>query len=111
MQNDEKGNDKIPVLPKSKSSLSNERGETSRDSIKETSLGDKTADDQKLKDTKSNLKISNDATDKTTSGANRIQTESLVSVSWRVPRNKRGDKHPGFNSDYSPPKTHPPSHN
>lgn len=35
-----------------------------------------------------------------------------VSVSWRVPRKKRGiQKQPGFNLDYSPPKTHPPHHN
>ncbi|KAF7844863.1 Transmembrane protein [Senna tora] len=33
-------------------------------------------------------------------------------VSWRVPHHKkRGNKNPGFNLDYSPPKTHPPSHN
>lgn len=38
-------------------------------------------------------------------------TETLASVSWRVPRKKRGEKQPGFNLDYSPPKTHPPSHN
>ncbi|KAI9076160.1 hypothetical protein K1719_041858 [Acacia pycnantha] len=37
--------------------------------------------------------------------------ESFVSVTWRVPRKKKGDKNPGFNLDYSPPKTHPPSHN
>ncbi|PON82964.1 Transmembrane protein [Trema orientale] len=36
---------------------------------------------------------------------------SVVSVSWRVPHKKRGEKQPGFNLDYSPPKTHPPSHN
>jgi hypothetical protein len=28
-----------------------------------------------------------------------------------VPQKKRGERHPGFNLDYSPPKTHPPSHN
>lgn len=37
------------------------------------------------------------------------------SVSWRVPRknhdNKDHDKHPGFYSDYSRPRTRPPSHN
>ncbi|GMN44693.1 hypothetical protein TIFTF001_013892 [Ficus carica] len=38
-------------------------------------------------------------------------TKSHVSVSWRVPHKKRGEKQPGFNLDYSPPKTHPPSHN
>ncbi|KAH7577762.1 hypothetical protein ACOSP7_001218 [Xanthoceras sorbifolium] len=86
---------KLPVLPaKEKSPLSNDQvGALSRgDSINETRLADK----QK----KSNEK---------TSGSH--QTESLVSVSWQVPRNKRVAKHPGFNSDYSPPKTHPPSHN
>ncbi|CAB4269649.1 unnamed protein product [Prunus armeniaca] len=37
---------------------------------------------------------------------------SFDSVSWRVPHKKRGvQKQPGFNLDYSPPKTHPPSHN
>ena len=46
---------------------------------------------------------------KASSGA--LQTESLVSVSWRVPRKKPSEKNPGFNLDYSPPKTHPPSHN
>ncbi|TKY63675.1 hypothetical protein E2542_SST13554 [Spatholobus suberectus] len=41
-----------------------------------------------------------------------LQTESLVSVSWRVPHNKKArQKHPGFDLDYSPPKTHPPHHN
>ncbi|XP_010264248.1 PREDICTED: uncharacterized protein LOC104602315 [Nelumbo nucifera] len=39
-----------------------------------------------------------------------VQTESLVSVPRRVPRKKSG-QYPGFNLDYSPPKTHPPSHN
>lgn len=40
-----------------------------------------------------------------------LKTKSHVSVSWRVPHKKHSDKHPGFNLDYSPPKTHPPSHN
>jgi len=43
-----------------------------------------------------------------------LQTKSHVSVSsLRVPHNKKkhSEKHPGFNLDYSPPKTHPPSHN
>ncbi|XP_061363822.1 root meristem growth factor 10 [Gastrolobium bilobum] len=39
------------------------------------------------------------------------QSESLVSVSWRVPHKKPSQKHPGFNLDYAPPKTHPPHHN
>lgn len=36
---------------------------------------------------------------------------SRDSMTWRVPHKKRGEKQPGFNLDYSPPKTHPPSHN
>lgn len=34
----------------------------------------------------------------------------LVSVPRRVPR-KKYDEHPGFYSDYSRPRTRPPSHN
>ncbi|KAL4562835.1 hypothetical protein LXL04_026866 [Taraxacum kok-saghyz] len=35
-----------------------------------------------------------------------------ATVTFRVPpRNKRIHQQPGFNLDYSPPKTHPPSHN
>ena len=45
------------------------------------------------------------------SGSSSSKSESLVSVSWLVPRKKPGQKNPGFNLDYSPPKTHPPSHN
>ncbi|XP_059654256.1 root meristem growth factor 10 [Cornus florida] len=41
-----------------------------------------------------------------------VQThESLASVSWRMPHKKHGEPQPGFNLDYSPPKTHPPVHN
>lgn len=45
------------------------------------------------------------------SGFNQIK--SFVTVSWRIPpRGKHEDDHqPGFDMDYSPPKTHPPSHN
>ncbi|KAL6007861.1 hypothetical protein ACLOJK_033365 [Asimina triloba] len=39
-----------------------------------------------------------------------VPIESFVTVTWRVPREKHAE-HPGFNLDYSPPKTHPPSHN
>ncbi|KAL7604692.1 uncharacterized protein LOC111921377 [Lactuca sativa] len=40
------------------------------------------------------------------------QPKSHTSVTFRVPpRNKRIHQQPGFNLDYSPPKTHPPSHN
>ncbi|PSS35969.1 Synaptonemal complex protein like [Actinidia chinensis var. chinensis] len=38
--------------------------------------------------------------------------QSLLSVSWRVPHKKSpGEQQPGFNSDYLPPKVHPPVHN
>ncbi|KAI4323777.1 hypothetical protein L6164_023356 [Bauhinia variegata] len=36
--------------------------------------------------------------------------KSVVSVSWRVPHKKQ-DQNPGFYSDYSRPRTRPPSHN
>ncbi|PIN10747.1 hypothetical protein CDL12_16646 [Handroanthus impetiginosus] len=42
---------------------------------------------------------------------NSRKTEALASVSRRVNRKKRGEKEPGFNLDYLPPKTHPPVHN
>lgn len=32
-------------------------------------------------------------------------------VTWKLPQKKRGEKQPGFNLDYAPPKTHPPTHN
>ncbi|CAI9263991.1 unnamed protein product [Lactuca saligna] len=38
--------------------------------------------------------------------------KSHTTVIFRIPpRNKRIHQQPGFNLDYSPPKTHPPSHN
>nr|DAD18544.1 TPA_asm: hypothetical protein HUJ06_020007 [Nelumbo nucifera] len=40
------------------------------------------------------------------------RNNSLVSVSWRVPHHyQKHGKHPGFDIDYTPPKTRPPSHN
>jgi hypothetical protein len=39
-----------------------------------------------------------------------VPRKSGVSVYWSVPRSKHG-KNPGFYSDYSRPKTRPPSHN
>ncbi|KAK9910867.1 hypothetical protein M0R45_034806 [Rubus argutus] len=48
----------------------------------------------------------------TATGQTTASSDQQVSVSWLVPRKKRGiRKQPGFNLDYSPPKTHPPSHN
>jgi hypothetical protein len=95
--------DKLPVPAKAKFPLSNtDQVRATRSEIvsEMTSLADK----QKKSKSKSNSKTK-------TSGSN--QNESLVSVSYQVPRNrnKRAMKHPGLNSDYSPPKTHPPSHN
>lgn len=71
-------------------------------------------DSEKSKDIRRNhQRVLNKAMGKgASSGA--LQAESLVSVSWRVPHHKKRshEKHiPGFNLDYSPPKTHPPSHN
>lgn len=47
-----------------------------------------------------------------------LRKQPLVYVSWRVPfkkqdkyKNNHKDKHPGFFSDYSRPRTRPPSHN
>ncbi|KAK4755552.1 hypothetical protein SAY87_009309 [Trapa incisa] len=46
------------------------------------------------------------------SSARHSRDASLVSVGWRVPHKKpTTEEHPGLTSDYSPPKTHPPSHN
>ena len=93
------------------STLSNEFGATRGDNVREISyLGDNNAQ-KGLKDGKTNQKISEDDEVETTSGSALKTNESLVSNTWRLPRNKRGGKHPGFNSDYSPPKTHPHSHN
>ncbi|XWS32363.1 hypothetical protein CRYUN_Cryun23aG0153100 [Craigia yunnanensis] len=80
-------------------------------SIKEESIEESHADDgtKKLEDAEVNHKTVENEKERT-SGA--VQTnKSVVSVSWRVPHRKHGEKHPGFNLDYSPPKTHPPSHN
>jgi len=89
------------------SSSSDEFGAAKKDSIPKTQLGDNA--DQKLKDSKAKQKL--DSVDEIEKNPGAVKKESLVSVSWRVPQKKRGERHPGFNLDYSPPKTHPPSHN
>lgn len=38
-----------------------------------------------------------------------VRTKSLSMIPWLVPRKGRAE--PGFQLDYAPPKTHPPSHN
>ncbi|KAH8516650.1 hypothetical protein H0E87_004849 [Populus deltoides] len=88
------------------SSSSDEFGAAKKDSIAKTQLGDNA---QKLKDSKAKQKL--DSVDEIEKNPGAVKKESLVSVSWRVPQKKRGERHPGFNLDYSPPKTHPPSHN
>ncbi|KAF2315384.1 hypothetical protein P3X46_014630 [Hevea brasiliensis] len=87
-QNDEK---KVSVAPM-ESSSSNERA--------------KAAKEESIPETRSLMSEEN------AKHSGSTKKESLVSVPWRVPHNKHGaKKHPGFNLDYSPPKTHPPSHN
>ncbi|EEF50332.1 root meristem growth factor 10 [Ricinus communis] len=103
-QNDEK---KVSVAEKVESSAS---GIAKEDSIVQTHLledNNQTSKDSKAKNKK--LMMAKEDIARKSSGS--VQKESLVSVPWRVPHKKRGDKHPGFNLDYSPPKTHPPSHN
>ncbi|KAF2303482.1 hypothetical protein GH714_018819 [Hevea brasiliensis] len=103
-QNDEK---KVSVAVPMESSSSNEpAGAAKEDSIAETHHLDGYA--QKLKNSKPKQKLMAEENAKNSGSAEK---KSLVSVPWRVPHNKRGEKHPGFNFDYSPPKTHPPSHN
>lgn len=88
------------------------QAKSSSSSIKEERIDQKShdADDdtQKLED--ANKTIGNKK--EKTSGAVKLANKSVASsVSLRVPHRKHGEKHPGFNLDYSPPKTHPPSHN
>ena len=102
MQNDEKmGLD----LSKVKSSFSKQNGVDKKDIIAESTTSND--DIQKPKKTRRNQKTMKVAAKVSSS----VQTESLVSVPWAVPHKKRNEKNPGFNLDYSPPKTHPPSHN
>ncbi|XP_057805563.1 root meristem growth factor 10-like [Salvia miltiorrhiza] len=44
---------------------------------------------------------------------NHVGKDSISKRTFRVPQNKRGEDEEvaGFNLDYLPPKTHPPSHN
>ncbi|KAK8570479.1 hypothetical protein V6N13_003156 [Hibiscus sabdariffa] len=63
-------------------------------------------DTQKLEDADVKFKRAENEKEK-----NCGASKPVVSVSWRVPHRKHGEKNPGFNLDYSPPKTHPPSHN
>ncbi|KAJ4839838.1 hypothetical protein Tsubulata_010065 [Turnera subulata] len=103
----------ILVTLEADSSSSKKAGAAKEESFDHQETDDKQKlDDQSRdqKDSKGKERIMNDHEQKARnpSGAGK---ESLVAVSWRVPQRKRGEKHPGFNLDYSPPKTHPPSHN
>ncbi|KAJ7007464.1 hypothetical protein D5086_004766 [Populus alba] len=104
-QNDQK-EISVTTVPTVESSSSKEFGAAKKDSIAKTQLGDNA---QKLKDSKAKQKL--DSVDEIEKNPGADKKESLVSVSWRVPQKKRGERHPGFNLDYSPPETHPPSHN
>ncbi|GLT39566.1 hypothetical protein SLA2020_137500 [Shorea laevis] len=94
----ERNDEKVSGVPKMKHKLSKEAGVPKEEGKKETSespkLKDGRAKEQKMKTLSSSRMV-----------------ESLDAVSWRVPHMKRGEKNPGFNLDYAPPKTHPPSHN
>ncbi|XVF79845.1 hypothetical protein PTKIN_Ptkin15bG0022700 [Pterospermum kingtungense] len=74
-------------------------------SIKEESMEGSHADDdvtdQKQEDAEVNHKAADDK--ERTSGAVQRNMSDIVSVSWRVPYGKHGEKHPGFNLDYSSP--------
>ncbi|XP_040992623.1 root meristem growth factor 10 [Juglans microcarpa x Juglans regia] len=96
----------ISALSNVKSSPAKQHGEAKRGSIAVNPSNDSTTD-QKRKETTTNQKVPR-VEGKTPVS---VQTESLASVSWRVPHKKPSEKNPGFNLDYSPPKTHPPSHN
>jgi hypothetical protein len=105
MQSDEKmGSDKISALSKVQASLSKQNGVAKIEDVAEILSNEST---QKRKETRTNEKTSK-VEGKT---PDAVQTESLVSVSWHVPHKEHSEKNPGFNLDYSPPKTHPPSHN
>ena len=102
MQTDEKMG---PDLSKVKSSFSKQNEVDKKDSIAEsTTSNDDIQKPKKIRRNQKTMKVV-----AKTSGA--VQTESLASVPWAVPHKKRSEKNPGFNLDYSPPKTHPPSHN
>lgn len=94
------GADKISALSKVHASMSKQNGVAKTDSVAEIPSNDST---QKGNETRTNQK--------TSKVEGKTSQESLVSVSWHVPHKKRSEKNPGFNLDYSPPKTHPPSHN
>lgn len=109
VQNDHEktGSDKISALSKVKSSPSKQHEVGRKGSIGGILSSENTL---KQKETRTGQKIPK--VKGITSAA--VQTDqSLESVSLHVPHKiKRSGKDPGWlNLDYSPPKTHPPSHN
>ncbi|XVE74044.1 hypothetical protein DITRI_Ditri11bG0167400 [Diplodiscus trichospermus] len=99
----------VVVLQATSSSSKELQYSTKEESIEESDHADDSG--QRLEDAAEvNRKTVENEKGKT-SGAVHQTNKSVVSVSWRVPHRKHGEKHPGFNLDYSPPKTHPPSHN
>lgn len=98
----------INVISKVKQS-SRENGLTAADrAYRKSTLSD--VKTEELDAAEAMKKIISDSKRKVVS-THHAQDGSLVSVSWHLPRKKPSEKHLGFNSDYSPPKTHPPSHN
>ncbi|XP_022872712.1 uncharacterized protein LOC111391693 [Olea europaea var. sylvestris] len=91
-ENDDKFNlAKVSIKSDVKSSISTAK--------KETTLKEKKVEEYNLKtSTKKRVIVPGD-------------TQTDQSMSWRMPHKKRGQKDPGFNLDYLPPKTHPPLHN
>ena len=66
---------------------------------------------REVKDTKALRNIPTGLEKGPSTASAAVGSERLVSVSWRVPHKKRGEKQPVFDMDYSQPKKHPPSPN
>lgn len=93
-----------PVPPKSKpSSMSNklEANENEKNMVGEIRV------DEDCKMPTSSKSIRKDCI----KGEKVAKKQSVSSIDWSVPHMKKGEEQPGFNVDYSPPKTHPPVHN
>ncbi|PQM40687.1 uncharacterized protein Pyn_02788 [Prunus yedoensis var. nudiflora] len=116
----EKGsNDNIPVVAKVKSFSSKEAPEVAKEQSTAETQSDNSINTKEPKQTKTSdvsrktKRSASGAVEHHPTTADDVDNKSSFdSVSWRVPHKKRGvQKQPGFNLDYSPPKTHPPSHN
>ncbi|GLT75642.1 hypothetical protein SLA2020_473480 [Shorea laevis] len=97
-QKNEKISDLVPMMKKPM--LSKEGGFPKEESVKDKI-------NHELKDGKAKVQSA-----KALTSSSQITESPLGSVSWRVPHDEEHDEqNPGFNMDYSSPKTHPPSHN